>query len=92
LKDLADWLGIEYVILKHEPLSNPDVDEFEQADRFRVLSLDALVQIELTAYQDKDRVHLRDLIDVGLIDRSWLTRVQPVLANKLRALLDDPQG
>jgi hypothetical protein len=75
-----------------EPLANPDVDEFEQAEHFRVLSLDALVQIKLTAYRDKDRVHLRDLIDVGLVDRSWLTRVQPVLADKLRALLDDPQG
>jgi hypothetical protein len=76
----------------HEPLANPDVDESEQADQFRILSLDALVQIKLTAYRDKDRVHLRDLIDVGLIDRSWLGRVPPVLAEKLRALLDDPQG
>lgn len=75
-----------------EPLANPDVGEFEQAEHFRVLSLEALVQIKLTAFRDKDRVHLRDLIDVGLVDRSWLKRVQPVLADKLRALLDDPQG
>jgi hypothetical protein len=76
----------------HEPLSNPGVDDVEQAENFPVLTLKALVQIKLTAFRDKDRVHLRDLIDVGLVDRNWLTRVQPVLAEKLRALLDDPQG
>jgi hypothetical protein len=73
----------------HEPLANPDVDESEPAHHFRVLSLKALVQIKLTAYLDKDCVHLRDLIDVGLVDATWLTRVQPVLVEKLRQLLDD---
>jgi hypothetical protein len=34
-------------------------------------------------------MHLLDLLDVGLIDASWLGRVQPVLAPRLRALLDD---
>jgi hypothetical protein len=75
-----------------EPLANPLVDEFEQAENFRVLSLDALVRIKLTAYRDKDRVHLRDLIDIGLIDASWLTQVPPVLSDKLRKLLDNPNG
>jgi hypothetical protein len=75
-----------------EPLANPLVDEFEQAENFRVLSLDALVRIKLTAYRDKDRVHLRDLIDIGLIDASWLTRVPSVLSDKLRKLLDNPNG
>jgi hypothetical protein len=75
-----------------EPLANPLVDEFEQAENFRVLSLDALVRIKLTAYRDKDRVHLRDLIDIGLIDASWLTRVPSVLSEKLRKLLDNPNG
>jgi hypothetical protein len=76
----------------NEPLANPLVDEFEQAENFRVLSLDALVRIKLTAYRDKDRVHLRDLIDIGLIDASWLTRVPSVLSDKLRKLLDNPNG
>jgi hypothetical protein len=75
-----------------EPLANPLVNEFEQAENFRVLSLDALVRIKLTAYRDKDRVHLRDLIDVGLIDATWLTRVPSVLSDKLRKLLDNPNG
>ena len=50
----------------HEPASNPDVSESEAAERFRVLSLDALVRIKLTAFLDKDKVHIRDLIDVRL--------------------------
>src|SRR4051812_17253672 len=37
-----------------EPLVNPDVDESEQAEHFRILSLDALVRIKLTAFRDKD--------------------------------------
>jgi hypothetical protein len=40
----------------HEPVANPDVTESEAADRFRVISLEALVRIKLTAFRDKDRV------------------------------------
>jgi hypothetical protein len=57
-----------------------------------VLSLAALVQIKLTAYRDKDRTHLRDMIDVGLIDVTWLDRLPPALASRLKELLDNPGG
>ena len=76
----------------HEALPNPDVTESESADRFRVLSLHALVRIKLTAFRDKDRVHLRDLIEIGLVDSSWPARLPPELAARLQSLLDDPQG
>jgi hypothetical protein len=75
-----------------EPLANPDVAESEQAELFRVLSLEALVRIKLTAYRDKDRTHLRDLIDVGLLDAGWLAKLPPILADRLRLLLENPQG
>lgn len=75
-----------------EPVPNPDVEQAEQGEHFRVLSLEALVRIKLTAFRDKDRTHLRDLIDIGLVDRSWLKRLPAPLADRLRALLDDPQG
>jgi hypothetical protein len=75
-----------------EPLANPDVSESEPAEHFRILSLQALVQIKLTAFRDKDRVHLRDLIEVGLIDESWVTRFPPVLGERLRSLLESPNG
>ena len=75
-----------------EPLANPTVEESEQAEHFRILTLDALVRIKLTAYRDKDRTHLRDLIDVGLIDASWLTRIPAELSARLKSLLDNPNG
>ena len=64
----------------------------EDAGAFRVLSLAALVQIKLTAFRDKDRTHLRDLIDVGLIDESWCERVPQELAGRLRQLIETPEG
>jgi len=76
----------------HEALPNPDVTESEPADAFRVLGLEALVRIKLTAYRDKDRTHLRDLLDVGLIDVSWCARFPAELAARLQALIDDPEG
>jgi hypothetical protein len=76
----------------HEHASNPDVAESEPAESFRVLSLQALVRIKLTAFRDKDRVHLRDLIDTGLIDATWPSRFPPELAARLQSLLDTPEG
>jgi hypothetical protein len=75
-----------------EPLPNPDVSESEDAGLFRVIALDALVRIKLTAFRDKDRTHLRDLMDVGLVDAQWLDRLSPVLADRLRQLLENPEG
>ena len=76
----------------HETIANPDVDESEDAGAFRVIALDALVRIKLTAYRDKDRTHLRDLIEVGLVDAGWLAKLPGPLADRLRLLLDNPQG
>lgn len=76
----------------HEPLPNPEVTESELADRFRVLSLAALVRVKLTAFRDKDRTHLRDLLDVGLIDAGWTARLPPELASRLQTLIDTPEG
>ena len=76
----------------HEALPNPDVTEIEQADDYKILNLQALVQIKLTAFRDKDRTHLRDLLDVGLIDASWVSRYPPELARRLQELIDDPDG
>lgn len=34
------------------------------------MPLEALVRMKLTYFRDKDRVHLRDMLRVGLIDAS----------------------
>jgi hypothetical protein len=70
----------------------PDVSESEATEMFRLLSLDALVRMKLTSFRDKDRVHLRDLMDVGLIGESWLEKIPAVLRLRLRQLLENPEG
>ncbi len=75
-----------------ETAANPDVDQSESAGSYRVLSLEALVQIKLTAFRRKDQVHLQDMISVGIIDGSWPARYPPDLAARLEILLADPEG
>ena len=70
----------------------PDVTESEATETFRLVTLDALVRMKLTAFRDKDRTHLRDLIDVGLVDESWVERLPSELAARLQNLLDTPEG
>lgn len=69
----------------------PDVTDSEPAAGFQVASLDALVRMKLTSYRDKDRVHVRDIIGVGLVDASWLPRLPAGLATRLANLLDNPE-
>jgi hypothetical protein len=70
----------------------PDVSESEETETFRLVSLEALVRMKLTSFRDKDRVHLRDLIDVGLVDASWLNRLPSPLQPRLQEILDHPEG
>ena len=70
----------------------PDVNEAEATETFRLLTLDALVRMKLTAYRDKDRTHLRDLMEVGLVDASWCPRLPSALRPRLQSLLDNPEG
>jgi hypothetical protein len=79
-------------VKESELLANPDVTDSQTIGTFKALSLRALVQIKLTAFRDKDRTHLRDLIDVGLIDQTWPPRFPFELATRLQLLLDTPGG
>jgi hypothetical protein len=76
----------------HETESNPDVTDSEQTPQFTVLSLEAIVRIKLTAFRDKDRTHLRDFIEVGLVDAGWLGKLPRELAERLKQLLETPEG
>lgn len=80
------------IVRPGEPAPNPDVDESTDLGAFRVINLDALVRIKLTAFRDKDRTHLRDLIGVGLINQSWTKKLPAPLATRLQSLLDSPEG
>jgi hypothetical protein len=71
---------------------SPDVSDFVDSGEFRVLSFSALVRSKLTAFRDKDRTHLRDLIDVGLVDASTADGLPDGLAERLRQLFENPDG
>jgi hypothetical protein len=70
----------------------PTVHESETGPPFRLLTLDALVRMKLTSFRDKDRVHIRDLMEVGLIDQSWLGKLLVPLASRLQELIDNPEA
>jgi hypothetical protein len=72
------------------PLASPTVDEREMLEPGKhVVSLAGLVRMKLMANRDQDRVHLRDMIDVGLIGRDLLQALPPELASRLDALLSE---
>jgi hypothetical protein len=91
-RDAVHIVFANELVREHELLPNPDVTDSHDTGQFRILSLDALVNIKLTAFRDKDRMHLRDMLEVGLIDGSWTEKLQPELAARLQSLIDDPNG
>lgn len=70
----------------------PEIDQFEWIEEARTLPFERLVGMKLTSFRDKDRVHVRDLISIGLIDETWLDRLSPELRLRLEKLLNDPDG
>lgn len=72
--------------------SAPSVALAIQMTDGRFVNLEALVTMKLTSYRVKDRMHLLDMLEVGLIDESWLIKLPDALAGRLKALIDDPNG
>jgi hypothetical protein len=82
------WAG-EKVRPEH-PLPSPTVEEhLLLAPGKQVVSLAGLVLMKTMSNRDQDRVHLRDMIDVGLIERDMLRTLPPELAARLDALLTE---
>ena len=80
------WAG-ERVRPEYE-LPSPTVAEHEElSPGLPVVSLAGLVCMKLLANRDQDRVHLRDMIDVGLVGREMLDGLSPELAKRLELLL-----
>ena len=71
---------------------SPDVTEVDDSGPFQIVDLEPLVRMKLTSYRLKDRVHLMDMIGVGLIDATWPSRFSAELAARLQTLLDNPDG
>lgn len=71
---------------------NPSLGPTDSSGGFALVSLEDLVRMKLASFRDKDRMHLRDLAGVGLIDEDWLPGLAPALAERLRRILEDPEG
>jgi hypothetical protein len=75
-----------------DPAAAPDVSESEATPAFRLLELEPLVRMKLTAFRRKDQVHLLDMLDIGLIDETWCDQLPQQLADRLRHLIATPEG
>jgi len=71
---------------------NPDIEPAARAADFQTVKFETLVRMKLNAFRDKDRVHLRDMISLGMIDTSWLEKFPEPLRVRLEELLNDPDG
>jgi hypothetical protein len=91
-RDAVHVLFADEKVREEYLLPAADVEDSESAGPFRVVTLDALVRMKLTSFRDKDRVHLRDMLSVGLIDESWCANLIPEFAARLQELIDDPHG
>ena len=84
------WAGEK--IMQDSPEPAPDPAGAEESGGFALVSLESLVRMKLAAFLDKDRMHLRDLLDVGLIDRDWIATLPSSLAERFRLILNNPFG
>lgn len=73
------------------PETSANVDDSEDAGDFRLIALPALVRMKLSAWRDKDRMHLRDLAAVGLLEKSAIPDLPATLAERLDFILANPE-
>ncbi len=65
----------------------PTVNEAVRSpEGFLVLNIDALVRMKLTSFRDIDRVHIADLLGVGLITETVRKELGPELLERLRQI------
>jgi hypothetical protein len=72
--------------------SAPALSHDDDHGAYKLVALESLVRMKLTSHRLKDRVHLQDMIQVGLLDATWPGRLPAELGERLQALLDDPEG
>jgi len=74
------------------PVAAPMVDRSIEIEGKRIVELLSLLEMKLVSNRRKDQVHVLDMIGVGLIDGTWLEKLDPALVTRLQTLLDDPKG
>jgi hypothetical protein len=74
------------------PVPAPEIQTVKDSANLPVIALESLVLMKLLSNRRKDQVHVQDLIGVGLVDRSWLAKFPQELAERLKQILDTPDG
>jgi len=74
------------------PMPAPEIQTVDDPANFRVINLESLIVLKLLSNRRKDQVHVQDMIGVQLIDESWLSKLPPVLADRLKQILDTPDA
>jgi len=91
-RDAIHLLYADEKVKPNDIAPSANIREVDHADDYDILTLNALVTMKLNSYRRKDQVHLLDLLDIGLIDATWLPSLCPEHANRLQQLIDDPNG
>jgi hypothetical protein len=82
------WAG--EIVRPGDIVAAPDMaDRTTLPGEYEVVTIPRLIEMKLMANRDQDRVHLRDLIGVGLVDRQLLASLPVELAARLVPLLDE---
>jgi hypothetical protein len=84
--------GGEQVSNKAAQFTTPSPTDVCLICGYNVLPLESLVTFQLARQRLDDLVDVRDMIDVGLLDRSWAARLPGELGTRLQELLDNPDG
>jgi hypothetical protein len=85
-----------HCIFAGEPLgpkhSAPSLDQVELApEGFYVIGLAGLLRMQLIAFRDRDRVHLRDMLELGLIVPAHEAELPADLRARLESLRANPE-
>src|SRR5262249_54313033 len=70
----------------------PEVSQAEKVGSHHVLAFASLVRMKLTSFRKKGQGPLLVMIDVGLVDATWLPALPAELSARLKELLDNPEG
>ncbi len=70
----------------------PNLSQADWQEGYPIVDLADLIAMKLTAFRLKDRVHLLDMIDVGIITPATLAKLPLPLRARLQELLDNPEG
>jgi len=84
------WAGKK--VKEHYPVAAPTTQHVREIDGKSIVDLIELLKMKLVSHRRKDQVHVLDMIAVGLVDESWIKQLEPELAERFQALLDDPDG